>query len=461
MRSTHGEGPVTHLKLGSSRAALAHSSFALPSSFFRDGFSREEPRSLRWLPNSVHVPILGKDVSNGSQPAPASSEKCLFSWLQQPRFGDSRPGRYCPTVAPSDTPDAESTAGLCRAGLQEPVAVYNEHDGQPIGRPQLRPERERVVFRIAWTLMLLAVSGANADEGRPMTILARGPWPFLPTHSPAGIGTDRAPLTRVIRTENELAKAAGGGARITAAEAFKMASIDFEKDMILAVEDGTQPMVGVSGGGPPSAPYTVSIVRISRDEAGKTLFVRWRRLPKGKDEVLTRPLAAVLVERSDGEVKFVRLPDPLAKEKEPPVVGKEVTAVARAFWPDGWPPEAPRKEWFVRNEEELIDRRLRAPEPVLEKMRAEAKARYAKALKVSDIDFTKQMVVGVSGGVQPVGSRVEVTRAEKDAGAKTLTVYWKLHPPAKDKPTQGITHPAEVVLLDRFAGEIRFKEEPK
>src|SRR5437016_5751789 len=62
--------------------------------------------------------------------------------------------------------------------------------------------------------------------------------------------------------------------------------------MILAVEDGTQPMVGVSGGGPPSAPYTVTIVRIDSDAADKTLTVRWRRLPRGADEVITRPLVA-------------------------------------------------------------------------------------------------------------------------------------------------------------------------
>ena len=132
--------------------------------------------------------------------------------------------------------------------------------------------------RIAWALLLLAAAGATAAEGRPVKILARSPWPHLPTHAPAGIGTDRAPTTRVIRTADELAKAAGGGARVTAAKAFKLAAIDFDTHMILAVGDGTQPLVGVSGGGPPSAPYTVSIVRVDRDEAGKTLTVRWRRL---------------------------------------------------------------------------------------------------------------------------------------------------------------------------------------
>ncbi|MDB5310141.1 MAG: hypothetical protein JWO38_4343 [Gemmataceae bacterium] len=315
--------------------------------------------------------------------------------------------------------------------------------------------------RTAWVLLLLAPGGVIAWEGRPVKILARGPWPHLPTHASAGIGTARAPLTRVIRTEAELAKAAGGGAGVTLAKAFKLPALDFDEHMILAVEDGTQPMVGVSGGGPPSAPYTVTIVRIDRDEAGKTLTVRWRRLPRAKDQILTRPLEAVLVRRFDGEVTFDRLADPPAKPEDPPAAGTEVAPAARAFRPDGWPPEAARKEWLVRGEDELIDPRARAPEPVLERMRAEAKARYAKALGVDDIDFTKRMVVGVSGGVQPAGAQVEVTRAESDAAGKTLIVYWTLHPAVKDKPADMIAHPAQVVLLDRFAGDIRFKEEGK
>ena len=315
--------------------------------------------------------------------------------------------------------------------------------------------------RIACVLLLLAADGATTAEGRPVKILARGPWPHLPTHASAGIGTDRTPLTRVIRTDAELVKAAGSGARVTVPKAFGLAALDFTKHMIVAVEDGTQPMVGVSGGGPPSAPYTVSIVRVDPGEGGKALTVRWRRLPRGKDQVLTRPLEAVLVARSDAAVTFDRLPDPPARPANPPAAGREVAVVGRAFWPDGWPPEAPRQAWVVRSEEDLIDPRLRAPEPVLDRMRAEARAKYAKALRVDGIDFATQMVVGVSGGVQPAGSRVEITRAETDRVGKSLTVYWRLQPAAAGRPAAGIAHPAEVVLLDRFGGDIRFQEEAK
>jgi hypothetical protein len=314
--------------------------------------------------------------------------------------------------------------------------------------------------RTAWAALLLAgaftASPSTADD-REVKVLARAAWSHLPTHTSAGIGTDRAIITRVIRTDAELAKAAGNGGRVTVPKAFGVPAIDFTKQMLVAVEDGTQPMVGVSGGGPPSAPYTVSVVRVDSD--GKTLTVYWRRLRRKADQVLTRPEDAVLLPRSDAEVKFHKLPDPPAEPTPPPPVGKAVEHVVHAFWPDGWPPEAPRTEWVVRSENDLIDPRLRAPEPVLERMRAEARARYAKALGVRDIDFGTQMVAGVSGGVQPAGAKVEVTRVTADPAGKVLTIHWRLRPPAQSDPAGGIAHVAEVVLLDRFPGDVRFAPE--
>lgn len=76
----------------------------------------------------------------------------------------------------------------------------------------------------------------------------------------------------MIRTGDELEKAAGSGAHVTAAKAFKLDAIDFDKHMILAVEDGTQPMVGVSGGVRPAG-ARVEVTRAETDAAGKTLTV--------------------------------------------------------------------------------------------------------------------------------------------------------------------------------------------
>lgn len=315
--------------------------------------------------------------------------------------------------------------------------------------------------RFGWAALAAAVGGVAAvGEPRAVEVLARGDWPHLPTHAPAGIGTDREPQRWVVRTPEELAKAAGPGALVTVPKTLKVGRIDFGKQMLLAVGDGTQPQVGVSGGGPPSALYAVSITSVERDEKANTLAVRWRRVPRDQDgPVLSRPLEAVLVPKFDGEVKFDRLPpSDQPGAKGPPPAGTVVEPVARALWPDGWSPEAPRREWTVRSEDELIDPRLRAPEPVLERMRAEARARYEKALKVDRIDFDKQMVVGVSAGVRPAGTRVEVTKVRAESDGKTLTVTWREVPPGP-KPAEGIAHPAEVVVIEKFPGTVRFRQD--
>ena len=301
--------------------------------------------------------------------------------------------------------------------------------------------------------------GAADDPPREVKVIARGAWPHLPTHAPGGIGTDRGHHLWAIRSDEQLAKLAGNSALLTVPKAFKADAIDFKKHMLVVVEDGTQPMVGVSGGGAPSALYAVSVFRIDRDDDAKTMTVHWRLVPRGKDQaVLTRPLEAVLVEKFDGEVKFNKLAPADKPGKEPPVAGKELPIAARAFWPDGWNPEAPRQEWFVRDYAALIDPRLRAPEPVLERMRAEAAARYAKALGVKTIDFDKQMVIGVSAGVQPTGTKVEVTKVEADA-KDNLTVTWKLVVANPGEKPGEIAHPAEVLLIDRAAGTVKFKQD--
>ena len=83
-----------------------------------------------------------------------------------------------------------------------------------------------------------------------------------------------------------------------------------------------------------------------------------------------------------------------------------------------------------------------------------ATADLAKALKVKDIDWNKQMLVVVSGGTRRSGGyRVEVTGlAIKD---KTMTAKWTLHSP-KGVATAVITHPGEVVLVPKFAGKVVF-----
>jgi hypothetical protein len=79
---------------------------------------------------------------------------------------------------------------------------------------------------------------------------------------------------------------------------------------------------------------------------------------------------------------------------------------------------------------------------------------------VPAIDFHKQMIVGVSAGVQPTGGyRVEVTRVEKDQDGKGgTTALWRLRtPPPDQRVAQELTHPAEVVLIEHRAGPVQFR----
>jgi hypothetical protein len=312
-------------------------------------------------------------------------------------------------------------------------------------------------FVVAITLVVaIATFLCGAEAGRQVKILARGSWPHLPTHLETGNSAQRQ---WVIRKPEELAKVAGKGSLSTVPKALGLAKLDFAKQMLLVVEDGTQPLVGVSGGGAPSAPSIIEIPRVVVDEAGKTMTVNWRLMPRDKDSpIITRPLLAVVVSRFDGEVKFDKLPTKSDAANEKPANVKEIPILAKSLWPDGWPAEAPRREWVIRSEQELIDRRLRAPEQVLAEMRKKALAQYVKALGVAEIDFSRQMIVGVSGGVQESGCSIEVLRAEVDSKGMSMTIYWSLSKASAGRKEVEIAHPAEVLLVETFTGDVQFKE---
>ncbi len=301
--------------------------------------------------------------------------------------------------------------------------------------------------------MAACLGPAMLEGGEALMILARGPWPHIPA-------TSSAPLPRELRTwvfrdEESLRHIAGDHGESAVARTLGVASIDFAKQMVVAVGDGTQPLVGVSGGGSPSAPLRVEITGAALAEDG-SLAVHWRRARRG-EEILTAPLALALLERTDGVVTFARTPD----DADPPREDGRKLLLARALWPDGWSAESASREWVVRNAGSLVDPRMKAPEPVLERLRCEAAARYARALHVEAVDFDRQMVIGVSGGVQRSGGyRVEITRVEADAPGKILTVRWTLHAP-EGFATAVLTHPAEVILVDQFDGDVKFVREPE
>jgi hypothetical protein len=132
---------------------------------------------------------------------------------------------------------------------------------------------------------------------------------------------------------------------------------------------------------------------------------------------------------------------------------------ARAFWPYASADPGKREkasQFVLRSAEELVRKtpfnNLDAIPAVVEKM---ASAALAKALKVDTIDWKTQMLVVVTGGTQGSGGfRIGVANIQP-MGDK-LMVEWFLQPP-KGFATDAFTHPAEVVLTNRFEGPVEFR----
>jgi hypothetical protein len=81
-------------------------------------------------------------------------------------------------------------------------------------------------------------------------------------------------------------------------------------------------------------------------------------------------------------------------------------------------------------------------------------AAVAKQLKVGSIDWKKQMLIVVIGGVKSTGGwKIDIAAVTK--GEKACTVTWSLEAPQGVTP-HAITHPAVMALVDRCEGEINF-----
>src|SRR5688572_26045752 len=123
------------------------------------------------------------------------------------------------------------------------------------------------------------VSVRTQAGGAEVKIVAQGDWPHVAVLTQGGVGKGRQLL--VIRNAKERDQAAGEHALPSLAKALGVLAVDFDKHMLLVVADYSQPMVGVSGGGPPSALFRTEIQQVQVDEAGKVLTVYWRFVPRG------------------------------------------------------------------------------------------------------------------------------------------------------------------------------------
>ena len=96
---------------------------------------------------------------------------------------------------------------------------------------------------VVLVLGLLGVAPAPTVESAPpevkeVKILAHGAWPNVPVYTPAA--TPRELKQWIFRDEKALTGAAGPHGARTVAAALKVDAIDFKKQMLLAVFDGTR-----------------------------------------------------------------------------------------------------------------------------------------------------------------------------------------------------------------------------
>jgi hypothetical protein len=109
----------------------------------------------------------------------------------------------------------------------------------------------------------------------------------------------------------------------------------------------------------------------------------------------------------------------------------------------------------IRSQQELF-RALGVPGDG--KSRTQMERFFATAFHTKTVDFGTRTLLLVVAGTQPSrGYRVEVTRVERDREDKALRVHWKLHPPPGQAGAPAPTHPAALVLLKRFDGEVRLE----
>jgi hypothetical protein len=133
---------------------------------------------------------------------------------------------------------------------------------------------------------------------------------------------------------------------------------------------------------------------------------------------------------------------------------RDLKMLARGVWPVRHEKPA---QLILRNGEELamahgVDRKNARQK----RFQLAAMEDVALLLKVRGIDWDKQMIVVVAAGAQPTGGySVEVlSQAVKDG---TLTVNWRLNKPADGAAvTQAVTYPAQMVLIERFEGPVKF-----
>ncbi len=99
----------------------------------------------------------------------------------------------------------------------------------------------------------------------------------------------------------------------------------------------------------------------------------------------------------------------------------------------------------------------RNPDQLLNAMGGKQKSvdNLYRSLNVKNIDFRRNMVLFVSGGIcRGAGHTVEITNLTMND--QTLQVRWALRSPAGNPALGNLTHPSKVLIIPRSDGPVRF-----
>jgi hypothetical protein len=203
------------------------------------------------------------------------------------------------------------------------------------------------------------------------------------------------------------------------AKLLKVESIDWKKQIV----------IGVIG---------ERFESLTRDGKGLTAtFVPFRE-PGGR-AAPPAPKILVLIERVEGEVKFVKKKAPDPKELKPIATARdnERSASIGSF-------ELKTAGVVIRSAEELValtDKAKSAKDPAVQK---EMEAELARLLKVERIDWQKQIVIGVIGeGFESL---------TRDGKGLTATFV-----PVKETTLRRVPRtPKTLVLIERIEGDVKF-----
>src|SRR5262245_47019071 len=184
------------------------------------------------------------------------------------------------------------TSLLLVAALSGPASAGKDAGFKRVPADKIEPEVATVLAKVKPLAFKLAVDDKTKEK--ELKIQARGSWRAA---ARPGAAAQQLVLRNAVQAAKAMGLAPDGRSQTqatrTLAEAFKVPTIDWEKQMVIVVTAGAKPTGG----------YSVEILGVEAKD--KTLTVRWKLNSPGSDSIVTQafthPAQVVLVDTAEGE----------------------------------------------------------------------------------------------------------------------------------------------------------------